>query len=81
MLERVLTFAARILPYALLAAGVLSVVVFGLVGVGRGSLPWHLDLATFYGGGHLLLKGIVPYGPPNTLPEVAAEGVQVWIYA
>lgn len=75
---RQLTLAA---PYLIIAAGVISVVLFGLVGIGRGALAWQLDLQTLYGSGWKIARGIVPYGPPETPAEVAAQGVQVWLYA
>ncbi len=69
------------IPAGLTFAGIISIFLFGVLGVARGHIPWHHDYQVLYGSGAKLLRGLSPYGPAYDLPEVAAEGVRTWIYA
>lgn len=81
MLRRSLGPLTVALPAVLLLSGLTGLILFGVVGLYRGQLPWQLDLATLYGSGWKLRHAIIPYGVPSTPAVVAADGIEVWLYA
>lgn len=80
MYQTIVATGVRAAPFILLAFGVSSIVLFGVLGFLR-DLRWSWDLETLYSGGVILLRRINPYGVPVTLPELTREGVKNWIYA